>query len=170
MKKKHFFLLILLIIVSWTIVPEQLVIPVRNASTKDWHPQSFWYSPWGKSGVHKGIDIFASKGTDVLAATNGITLFKGQLSLGGNVLIILGPKWRLHYYAHLETHTAETIVFSKEKIGTVGNTGNAKNTPPHLHYAIVSLFPYFWRWDHSPQGWKKMFYLNPGKLLTQSHR
>ena len=50
-------------------------------------------------------------------------------------------------------------------IGTVGNTGNAINTPAHLHYAIVTIIPYPWRIDGSKQGWRKMFYLNPIDFL-----
>jgi hypothetical protein len=37
-----------------------------------------------------------------------------------------------------------------------------------LHYAIRTLFPYFWRADKSIQGWKKMFYLNPVLYLNES--
>ena len=46
-------------------------------------------------------------------------------------------------------------------IGTVGNTGNAKTTPAHLHYSIVTMIPYPWRIDDARLGWQKMFYLNP---------
>ena len=58
-------------------LPEKLVIPVRNATRKDWNRQSFWYEPWGKSGVHKGIDIFAPEGREVLAATGGLVVWRG---------------------------------------------------------------------------------------------
>ncbi|HEB59025.1 MAG TPA: M23 family peptidase, partial [Gammaproteobacteria bacterium] len=35
------------------------------------------------------------------------------------------------------------------------------------HYSILTLIPYPWRWDASPQGWKKMFYLDPSiRLLS----
>lgn len=169
MKRRFSILKMLLIVITgWGIFPERLVIPVKNATNSDWNHDTFWYQPWGKSGVHKGIDIFAPKGTDVLAATDGLVLYQGQCKSGGNVLILLGPKWRLHYYAHLHTSTVTIgeIVFSAEKIATVGNTGNAKRRPSHLHYTIFSLFPYFWRWNNGVQGWKKMFYLNPSVLLS----
>jgi murein DD-endopeptidase MepM/ murein hydrolase activator NlpD len=54
-----------------------------------------------------------------------------------------------------------------EALGIVGTTGNAKGKPPHLHYAIVTLIPYPWRIDSKPQGWKKMFYLNPIDYLKK---
>jgi len=168
-RKSFIYRVLFIIIVGWGIFPEQLIIPVKNAKKMDWNHNTFWYAPWGQSGVHKGIDIFAPKNTDVLAATGGLVLYKGQFKLGGNVLVVLGPKWRLHYYAHLNESAVfiGKIVFTAEKIATIGDTGNARGKPYHLHYTVLSLLPYFWRWDHEVQGWKKMFYLNPSDLLSR---
>jgi murein DD-endopeptidase MepM/ murein hydrolase activator NlpD len=152
-------------------LPEKLVIPVKDATPQDWNHDTFWFSPWGKSGVHKGIDIFSSIGTPLLASTYGIVLYTGQLGIGGNVVIILGPKWRIHYYAHLQSINTSVgaLVGGSQPIGTVGDSGNAKGKPPHLHYTILTVVPYPWRWDNSPQGWKKMFFLNPSeRLLAQT--
>lgn len=156
-----------LIIGLGLLVPETTVIPVHGASARDWNANSFWYEPWGASGVHKGIDIFASTGTPLLSATHGIVLFRGDLPLGGKVVAVLGPKWRLHYYAHLNSSAVSpgTLVAAGEAIGEVGDSGNAKGKPPHLHYSVISLIPYLWRWDGSTQGWKKIFFLDPGLLL-----
>ena len=57
--------LLFLLILCW---PERLQIPVAGAGTQDWNPHSYWAYPWGKSVVHKGIDIFAKRGTPTLAA------------------------------------------------------------------------------------------------------
>ncbi len=148
-------------------IPEDLIIPVKGATEKSWNHNTFWYEPWGQSGVHKGIDIFSPKGMPVVSSTSGIVLYKGELGMGGKVIAILGPKWRVHYYAHLNSHTVTigSLVKSSEIIGRVGDSGNAKGKAAHLHYAILSLLPHFWRWDLSNQGWKKIFYLNPSKLL-----
>ena len=166
-KRKIFLLILLSIILIGFLLPEKLTIPVANATTEDWNKQTFWYEPWGNSGVHKGIDIFAAKDTPTFSATNGIVLYTGFLKYGGNVVVILGPIWRIHYYAHLnEIRTSElSLVGVGEKIGTVGDSGNAKGKAPHLHYSIVSLFPYIWRVDSTSQGWKKMFYLDPNRKL-----
>ncbi|HSX62753.1 MAG TPA: M23 family metallopeptidase [Tahibacter sp.] len=149
-------------------IPEHAVVPVRNAGPRDWNAQSFWYAPWGVSGVHKGIDIFAPKGRDVVSATYGIVLFRGQLALGGNVIVVLGPRWRLHYYAHLDT--AEAGAFSLlapgTTLGTVGDSGNAAGKPPHLHYTVLSLLPLPWRATTQTQGWKRMFFLDPGRIVN----
>tara|TARA_R110002050_G_scaffold266416_2_gene407844 strand:- start:2262 stop:2696 length:435 start_codon:yes stop_codon:yes gene_type:complete len=138
-------------------------MPVVEASKSDYHPDSFWYYPWGKSITHKGVDVFPKEGTRINSATAGIVLYAGQISMGGNFVLVLGPKWRLHYYAHLNEikTSAFSLVSKKDEIGTVGSSGNAAGKAPHLHYSIVTLIPYPWRMDQDRQGWRKMFYLNP---------
>lgn len=152
-----------LLIASVYLMPEPVVIPVKGATTKDWHPKSFWYEPWGTSGTHKGVDIFAANGTPVLAATHMLIVYKGVLSKGGNVVLGLGPKWRLHYFAHLEAIDEQLPpwVAAGESIGSVGDSGNAKGKQAHLHYSLVSMLPLPWRIDDSTQGYKKAFFLNP---------
>jgi peptidoglycan LD-endopeptidase LytH len=150
-------------------VPQTFVNPVEKAGKSSYNSKSFWYYPWGKSGTHKGVDIFAQEGTPVYSSTGGLALFKGELERGGNVVLIIGPKWRLHYYAHLRDINTGLFSWTNtgESIGTVGRTGNAKDKPPHLHYSIMTLIPYFWQIDEDKQGWKKMFYLNPITYLEQ---
>jgi peptidoglycan LD-endopeptidase LytH len=161
--KQRLLLAIIGFIIVVYLLPFHCVVPVKNAGTKDWNKDSFWYYPWGKSGVHKGIDIFAKEGTDVLAATGGIIIAAGTIEMGGNFVAVLGPKWRVTYYAHLKEIKAKPLRYVKqgEVIGTVGTTGNAAGKPPHLHFSIVSLVPQFGKMDRSTQGWKKLFYLNP---------
>jgi murein DD-endopeptidase MepM/ murein hydrolase activator NlpD len=164
MKKRSKTLLFLaLILLIGLAIPQNLHMPVEGAHPADYNPQSFWYYPWGKSGTHKGVDIFAKTGTPIHASTKGIVLYAGTLSLGGKVVVVLGPKWRLHYYAHLQEITTGTLsaVSQNTQIGTVGSSGNAAGKAPHLHYSIATIIPYPWRIDTDPQGWKKMFFLNP---------
>ena len=144
-------------------IPQNLHMPVQGGNKNSYNPKSFWYYPWGKSIVHKGVDIFAKKGTPVKSSTIGVVLATGQLGRGGNFVLILGPKWRLHYYAHLNEikTSAFSFVSHNSVIGSVGNTGNAATTPSHLHYTIATPIPYPRRIDDSKLGWMKMFYLNP---------
>lgn len=169
-QRKKALIITLVILVAGFLLPENFAMPVKNAGTQDYHAESFWYYPWGRSGTHKGVDIFAAEGTDVLSSTGGIVLYSGTMGMGGNVLVVLGPKWRVHYYAHLQTQVASTLDFvsSGELIGTVGTTGNAQGKAPHLHYSIVTVLPYFWRIDGDHQGWKKMFYLDPTPKLNSA--
>ncbi|MGR8978852.1 MAG: M23 family metallopeptidase [Gammaproteobacteria bacterium] len=149
--------------------PENAVIPVEGASRNDWHPKSFWYEPWGVSGVHKGIDIFAAHGTNVFSAVPGVVVYQGLMGKGGNVVVVLSPKWRLHYYAHLAdpVEPAPFFVGRGTRIGAVGNSGNAAGKPPHLHYAVLSLLPLPWRYSSATEGWKQMFILDPNAILEE---
>lgn len=155
--------LILIILTIGLLIPQNIQMPVTGAGNSDFNHQSFWFYPWGKSGTHKGVDIFAKKGTAVKSATSGLVVFKGQNEMGGNIVLVLGPKWRFHYYAHLDEVKTSRFnwVNHSDVIGTVGDSGNAKGKPPHLHYTIATFLPHFWHWTNGPQGWKKMFYLNP---------
>lgn len=121
----------------------------------------------GLSGVHKGIDIFGRLGTVVTSATAGIVLFVGSIDRGGNVAVVLGPKWRLHYYAHLDslTTSAFRLVPPGGELGTLGDTGNARGTPLHLHYSVLRIFPVPWDIDDSTQGCWKAIYLDPDPYL-----
>lgn len=165
--RRIIFLLLFGILLTGFIIPENFTNPVVGSTSADYNEDSFWYYPWGKSVTHKGVDIFAKKGAALTASTDGLVLYSGEIEMGGKIILLLGPKWRLHYCAHLDslaTHSL-TYVSTNEHIGTVGDSGNAKGKAPHLHYSIITLFPYLWRVDFDKQGWKKAFYLNPIPLL-----
>lgn len=90
---------------------------------------------------HMGTDIFAPRGTPVVAAVGGTVRQAGfGGSLGGNRVWVEGDDGRFYYYAHLDTIGAARgeRVEVGQQIGTVGNTGNAANTPSHLHFSINS--------------------------------
>lgn len=167
-KKKIFVLGLLAVLLVGFIIPQNFENPVYHADNKSYNAKSFWSYPWGKSRTHKGVDIFAKEGTTVNSSTGGLVVFAGEIKIGGKVVLIIGPKWRLHYYAHLRSIETQLLSWTSkgEKIGTVGTTGNAKGKSPHLHYSITTLVPYPWRIDGDEQGWKKMFYLNPIIYLT----
>ena len=165
---KRTLLTSLIIQIIGFLLPHPKHMPVKGASNADYHSESFWYYPWGKSVTHKGVDIFSKTGTEVQAATYGIVVYSGTISMGGNVVLVLGPKWRLHYYAHLHDRNvgAMGLVKTGSKIGSVGATGNAAGKPPHLHYSIYSLVPLPWRIDDAPQGYRKAFFLNPIDFIS----
>jgi len=155
------------ILILGFILPENITIPVQGATKNDWNHETFWYEPWGTSGVHKGIDIFGVKNTSVVAATSGVVIFSGILGKGGNAVAILGPKWRVHYFAHLNSYSVElgNFVYINKEIGTLGDTGNATGKQPHVHYSILSIIPIPWLATMESQGWKKMFFLSPHEKL-----
>lgn len=161
-----------LVIILGLLLPQHFVSPVKGSTRQSYHQQSFWAYPWGSSVTHKGVDIFSKEGTDVVSSTAGVVLYTGKIKKGGNVVLILGPKWRLHYYAHLKEIKTSTLAWTnrKEVIGTVGTTGNAAGKAAHLHYTIRSIIPLPRRKDNSIQGWKKMFYLNPIDYLNTAQK
>jgi murein DD-endopeptidase MepM/ murein hydrolase activator NlpD len=141
------------------LLPTKIQNPVEGCGRESYNQKSFWH-PWGDHR-HAGIDIFAKKGTKVRPAIGGIVVAAGHnLGAGGNCILILSSGWRLHYYAHLneiDTHIG-AIVTQKSVIGKVGNTGNAKGKPHHLHYSISSIIPQGdWRWEAK----QLLFYINP---------
>ena len=88
---------------------------------------------------HEGIDIFAARGTAVLAATDGWVGTSMTNGLGGNVVWVWSPSRGIRtYYAHLDRHAVEPgdRVLAGHVVGYVGNTGNARGGPPHLHFGI----------------------------------
>ncbi len=93
---------------------------------------------------HDGVDIFAPRGTPVLAATDGRVRSTRIGGLGGKVVWLEDDYGRRLYYAHLDSQAVRRrqIVRQGDTIGFVGNTGNARTTPPHLHFGIYSRRPY----------------------------
>lgn len=100
---------------------------------------------WGDSRdggrrKHKGIDIFAPKGTAIVAVADGIVSYIGEQPKGGLCLWLTTEDGTAFYYAHLDRWAAGLYegmeVRSGDLLGYVGNTGNAKYTPSHLHFAV----------------------------------
>jgi len=89
---------------------------------------------------HEGLDIFARRGTPVVAAADGVVRSTRRNNLGGNVIWLRDDFGRTHYYAHLDSQAVyrSQRVLAGDTIGFVGNTGNARTTPPHLHFGIYS--------------------------------
>lgn len=44
--------------------------------------------------MHKGIDVFAPQGRDVVSAIPGVVIYQGHLGIGGNVVAVLGRSGR----------------------------------------------------------------------------
>ncbi len=94
----------------------------------------------GGKRSHKGVDIFAKKGTPVVAAINGSIGYTGEKGLGGKQVWLRDPKRRQSlYYAHLDSIKPNIDrVNQGDTLGFVGNTGNARTTPSHLHFGIYT--------------------------------
>lgn len=96
---------------------------------------------------HKGIDLMADRGTNVRASVSGtIRYAENRGGNGGYAVSIVDERGNWHYYAHLDPSSsllwednaikAGAHVQAGTIIGYVGNTGNARGGPHHLHYSI----------------------------------
>ncbi len=93
---------------------------------------------------HHGVDIFAKRHTPIVAPTEGRIRFVGERGLGGKVVWMRDTKRnQTLYFAHLHDILIEddVYVYPGDTLGTVGNTGNARTTPPHLHFGIYKDGP-----------------------------
>jgi murein DD-endopeptidase MepM/ murein hydrolase activator NlpD len=93
----------------------------------------------GGARDHHGVDIFAPRGTPVLAAARGYVRSVRETGRGGKVVWLNDEARGLSlYYAHLDSQLVERGEYVEigDTLGLVGNSGNARSTPPHLHFGI----------------------------------
>ena len=107
-------------------------------------------APRAGVGWHHGSDLFGPRGTAVLAVTDGTVFAVGWNARGGHRLWLRDAAGNTYYYAHLDGNTyyyahldgytaaARTgaRVRAGQPLGTVGTSGDAERTPPHLHFEV----------------------------------
>ena len=167
------FFIAAVVIAAGYLIPERKAMPC--CTPLDYNHQSFWYWPWtrGENGYpHTGIDIFGKVGTPVISQTGGLVIYAKEMDgKAGKSVFVLGPKWRIHEYLHLNAIDTKFLHFVKpgEQIATLGKSGNAASTPAHVHYGIITPIPYVWKTFGSagtcnpPKrfNWRLMFWLDP---------
>jgi len=124
-------------------VGPSLAFPVEGAELRD-IGSFFGAARDGGARSHHGVDIFAPRGTPVLAASDGRVRRVRETPVGGkNVWLRSDGSGHSEYYAHLDSQVVVTgqQVSAGDTVGFVGNTGNAVTTPPHLHFGIYSRGP-----------------------------
>jgi len=137
-------------------VDPTLAFPVRSGHEYD--VGSRWgASRDGGARSHEGIDIFARRGTPVIAAAPGMIRRVAETPIGGKVIWQRDEDGNSLYYAHLDRQVAVEgmTVAIGDTLGFVGNTGNARTTPPHLHFGVYqrgsgAVDP--WWFVHRPRG------------------
>lgn len=94
---------------------------------------------------HKGTDIFAERGTPIVAVEDG-QAHADTDPLGGTVIYLDADSGNRYYYAHLDgvvdpLDPAEPFVLVEaaagDVLGFVGDSGNAKGKQPHLHFQMA---------------------------------
>ena len=126
---------------SWLPADKEVLMPVYGIRVRE--VQDSWQAPRPDGRFHEGQDIFGDRGTPVFSGTDGYVIRMGVAELGGNFVYIAGAGGRRYYYVHLD-RVAEGLKIDQKLttdtvVGFVGNTGNAENTPPHLHFGIYVL-------------------------------
>lgn len=121
--------------------PTSLSVPVEGIAAR--RIADTWGGPRSGGRHHQGVDIFAKRGTTVRSNTPGLVLRIADVGIDGKHVWVLGPAGERHYYAHLDDWAPRLARGTRVHVGTplgiVGDTGNAKGTPPHLHYGIYNM-------------------------------
>src|SRR5690606_28820382 len=115
-----------------------LAFPVQGASTRN-IASGFGAPRDGGRRDHHGVDIFAPRGTPWLGAAAGYVRRVRETPRGGKVVWLRDEaRGQSLYYAHLDSQLVADGMWVEpgDTVGLVGNTGNARTTPPHLHFGI----------------------------------
>lgn len=131
---------------SVSVGPSGLAIPVDGVRPADL-VDTYTQSRAGGARAHNAIDIMAPRGRPVVAAGPGVVekLFYSRGG-GGITAYVRSPdgQW-MHYYAHLDAYAPGLREGQRinrgDPIGTVGYSGNADPSGPHLHFAINRMAP-----------------------------
>lgn len=125
----------------------------------------------GGSRPHLGTDIFAPKGTPVVAVADGVVERLGENPVSGLYVVVRHYNGWRSAYVHLNDDSPGTDnglaygfgpgvrvgaeVTTGTVLGYVGDSGNAESTAPHLHFEL-----------HQPNGFKA----NPYPALRRAWR
>ncbi len=114
-----------------------LAFPVKPGTERD-IGSKFGAARDAGARSHHGIDIFAKRGTPVVAAAAGVVNRVNETNIGGKVVWLRDVFGNSLYYAHLDSQAVSSgmRVNVGDTLGFVGNTGNARTTPPHLHFGV----------------------------------
>ena len=142
--------------------PTGLVIPVLGVKSSQLLDTFSQARAGGR--VHDAIDIMAPAGTPVVAAAPGVVEKLFFSDGGGGITAYLRSddgRWT-YYYAHLHDYASGLREGQRlrqgDPIGSVGSTGNANPTGPHLHFAINRM--------EEGERWWQGIPINPYPLLA----
>ena len=118
----------------------RLAVPVQGIRRSQLHDN--FSDERSRGRKHRAMDIMAPRGTPVLAADDGMVAKISSNKAGGLAIYQVDPSGRfVYYYAHLDRY-AENLHDGQplrrgDVIGYVGTSGNAPESAPHLHFAVL---------------------------------
>ncbi|HEY7563649.1 MAG TPA: LysM peptidoglycan-binding domain-containing M23 family metallopeptidase [Acidimicrobiia bacterium] len=120
-------------------IGQQLQVPTSGPGWVCPVPGARYFNDWGypRSGgrFHEGNDLFAPRGTPVLAPVSGTAIFQNG-HIGGLQFRFYGDDGTTYIGSHLDTVGADGYYRAGSQLGTVGDSGNAIGGKPHLHFEI----------------------------------
>ena len=135
-------------------VEASIIFPVSGRGVTDIGSR-FGVERDGGRRRHHGVDIFANRGTPVIAVRKGFISSTRIGGLGGKTVWLRDQSGNNFYYAHLDSQMVREgqRVVPGDTLGLVGNTGNARTTPPHLHFGEYDRGPHDpWHFLYMPPG------------------
>lgn len=143
---------------SFGVPPPRLLVPVRGVRVEDLVDS---FGAARGSRLHRGLDIMAPRGTEVLASVDGWVWRMQWDQRGGRILFLLDSSHEyLLLYAHLDGYATGLSegqsVRRGEVLGYVGRTGNVSGSS-HLHLQIGQI--------RSLDRWWEEEWLNPYPLF-----
>lgn len=86
---------------------------------------------------HKGVDIPADYGKDIVSTDYGVVTFSGQQNGYGNVVIVTHFDGKVSKYAHNSENVVKEgeVVEKGQTIAKIGSTGNS--TGNHVHFEVL---------------------------------
>jgi murein DD-endopeptidase MepM/ murein hydrolase activator NlpD len=144
-----------------TLWARSLAVPVLGLAADELRDS---FAESRRDHTHEAIDIFAPRGTPVVAADDGQIAKLLTSVRGGLTIYEFDPSSTYcYYYAHLDAYALGILegatVRKGKTIGYVGTTGNAPPRTPHLHFAVFKLGP--------EKRWWKGTAINPFTLWTR---
>ncbi len=141
----------------------ELVAEIRELEHFPVDDDEVWYGPnflaprGGGTRLHQGVDIFAPKGAPLLSPVDAVVDRLGfdDSGLSGNYVVLRDPEGWEYVYVHLNNDSPGTDDGANDReliapldievgaeveagqiVGFNGDSGNAENTPAHLHFEI----------------------------------
>jgi Peptidase family M23 len=135
-----------LTLAGWTALIAALAPEARSADGWTWPVRGEVLTRYANDdtnpyagGMHRGIDIAASVGAEVVAARSGEVTYAGSLGYSGNTVSVRSADGRhVASYLHLSSVSVGRgeQVSAGQRVGAVGTTGRRSVDQPHLHFGV----------------------------------